>query len=426
MTHNTFYKLRLIYLTLFVVILSFPNGHLQAKVLDIIVGGSMGEGVECKVDSDCPQSEFCHQEQYYCVPCDVPPYEWTGTSCQCPQGTVEKEGKTCVECLTDNDCMGDNRYCNTALNICATCQPPKIWQENFCLCPPGTSEVDTKCICDNPNEVLNAQGVCYCPLTQDDCPISMLNQDACACCPKTQPIWSENVCKSCVEIDNQKPLWNEDLKVCVGCPPETPFWNDQLSKCVECLTYTDCHSDEPMCNPAGLCEPCPDNMYFDGEKCVKCQYNGEVYDKERNKCVINLASTPYSRDYGGGNGRRWMVNYGFGPYEVAYKVWVEGYADDALYLDINRTLSYCNWSSDTSCKTTDKSNPWQIGDLFDFTGGYIAKEVYNPDGIATMGTLPAGSMGAVHVGSTTGWLEWRKTNAGKGPRIWLERSTGVK
>ena len=69
----------------------------------------------------------------------------------------------------------------------------------------------------------------------------------------------------------------------------------------------------------------------------------------------------------------------------------------------------------------------KIGDLFEFaSGGYIASTVRNPNGMAKMGVLKKGDFGAVHVGSNTGWLEWRRTDGGKGPRIWLERSVDMK
>lgn len=385
---KTYFFRQCLFIFVCVTIICFFYGWLlQAKTLDIIIGGSMGEGLECKVDTDCPDNEFCHDELYVCMPCNVPPYEWTGTKCICPKNTVEKEGKNCVECLTDTDCKQADQYCHTDHNICVTCRWPKIWKDNFCVCPDGTQDIAGECVCHNPNEIIDANLKCVCPINVENCPNTSFNSQKCQC-----------------------------------CPAERPFYDSALMRCIECRTHADCTEFEPVCNKQGECEACPEHEYFNGKECTKCPYAGEEYIADEEKCVIKLSTVSYSRDYGSKVGRRWMVNYGFGPYKTNYEVWVEGYADDVLYFDVNKTLSYCNWSSDTSCKTTNTNDPWSIGDLFEFSGGYIANTVHNPNGRAKMGTLKAGDRGAVHVGSDTGWLEWRKTNNGKGPRIWLERS----
>lgn len=477
-----------------------------AKTLDIIIGGNMGEGLECEQDSDCPNGQFCHEEQYYCVACDVPPYEWTGTACECPAGTVEKDGRTCVECLSDTDCKADY-YCDTDINRCTFCKFPKIWQDNACMCPDGTVEQNGKCVCVQADTELNEiTGRCECILSEEKCAGVNFNSEGCKCCPSSAPVYQNKQCRPCAQINADTPVWDSVRKqcvqclqdsdclsdkplcnasnVCAPCPDDKPFWNgaacveclasgdcpagkpvcdlssfvctpcpigyplwdetqgkcvacdstvpfwsDKLGKCVECLTNSDCTDvEKPLCNTdTGVCEPCADNLYFNGEDCVACRYDGEEYDRDRKKCVIKLSTVSYRRDYGGNVGRRWMVNYGFGPYETDYEVWVEGYADDELYFDINRTLSYCHWSDNKSCSESDKSDPWKMGDLFDFTGGYIANTVGNPNGVAKMGNLKKGDFGAVHVGSNTGWLEWKATvPGGKGPRIWLERSVDTK
>lgn len=451
--------------------LFFFGLSVQGKTLDIIVDESNNntdKTFECKEDSDCPSGKYCHQEQKICVPCNVPPYEWTGTTCQCPEGTVEKDGTDCVECLASTDCTTDH-YCNTDTNRCEHCTFPKLWVNNRCVCPNGMREEGNICVCIQENTQFDAStGLCVCSLNEDKCIGSHFNEEKCICCPIDKPIYTGGICQTCTALYPDRPIWDDTLKQCVqcqtntdcstslpmcdssthtctACPPEhpkwdatlgqcvacdssTPFWSDKLKKCVECLTNANCTNTQfPLCNTdEGVCESCPDTLYFDGEKCVPCPYAGETYDKTRGKCIIKLPSTPYSRNYGSNVGRRWMVNYGFGPYETDYEVWVEGYADDALYLDINRTLSYCHWSDNKSCSESDKKDPWKMGDLFDFSGGYIANTVYNPNGLAKMGTLKKGNFGAVHIGSNTGWLEWKATTQGKGPRIWLERSVGVK
>ena len=45
------------------------------------------------------------------------------TACVCPTGKVVKTGTTnvCVECNTDGDCLGSQKYCHKAANVCSGC-----------------------------------------------------------------------------------------------------------------------------------------------------------------------------------------------------------------------------------------------------------------------------------------------------------------
>lgn len=414
---------------LFVILLILCT-TVMSKTLDIIIGGSMGEGLECLEDSDCPNGQFCHEEQYFCVACDVPPYEWTGTTCECPAGTVEKDGKTCVECLSDIHCVGDYVFCHTDLNICVKCHPPKLWQNNLCLCPNGTLEIDGACICDNPNEILNAAGVCVCSIDEKDCIKSMFNASECACCPLNTPVISGDKCVSCAQLDAGKPVWDANLKVCVqcltdkdcksdapicntnkkvceNCPPETPFWYEDLKKCAQCRTNADCSSDKPMCNENGMCEACPDEQYFDGEQCVTCQYEAEVYDKTRDKCVIELAASTFNRDFGRRRQSYGIVNPKIGPYPVAYALYATGNVDDYLHLDAYKGGKHYGGQTANGGPTRGRClNPGRepMGRLID---RYV-------------GTLPANTAGMVWVYSYTGWNTF--SPAGGVAKLWLERS----
>lgn len=368
----------------------------------VCVCANGGEGENCEITDKCLSLDCSGECLNGCQnnACVIVP---DGTPCSvglCQNGACtpcaalypdrpyyDESRHICVQCLTHADCPTDMPLCNPS-NVCSVCPAGKpLWNGNACV----------EC------------------LTHEDC-------------NGTTPVCnaSSHVCEPC---PSEYPLWDATRGQCIACDSSAPFWSDKLGKCVECLANSDCtNAQKPLCDTdEGVCKACADNLYFDGENCVACRYDGEVYDKTRNKCVIKLNTMSYSRDYGSNVGRRWMVNYGFGPYGTDYEVWVEGYADDELYLDINRTLSYCHWSDNKSCSESDKKDPWKIGDLFDFaSGGYIASTVRNPNGMAKMGVLKKGDFGAVHVGSNTGWLEWRRTDGGKGPRIWLERSVDMK
>lgn len=223
------------------VCLIFLSISVQGKVLDIIIGGDIGQGLQCKEDSNCPSGEYCHQEQYYCVACKVPPYEWTGTTCQCPEGTVEKDGKNCVECLLDTDCKTDYN-CDTDTNHCEYCKFPKLWVNNQCICPSGTREQAGACVCIQENtELDNKTGRCICILNEDKCGDVNFKEEECACCPADKPLYMAQMCRTCASVY-----------------PDRPIWNGTLKECVQCQTNKDCNGTTPVCElSTHTCEACP-------------------------------------------------------------------------------------------------------------------------------------------------------------------------
>lgn len=314
----------------------------MAKTLDIIVGGGMGEGLECEQDSDCPSGQFCHQEQYYCVACNVPPYEWTGTACQCPEGTVEKDGKTCVECLIDTDCKEDY-YCDTDINHCTYCKFPKIWQDNACRCPDGTSEQGGQCVCLQANmELDETTGFCECVLNEEKCAGVNFNAKECLCCPPSAPVYENEECRSCTQINPNTPIWDSANKRCVQCLKDadctssdgiacdtntntcigctTPLvWDASTRTCVECLKNQDCEANYTCNTSTKRCEPCPapQTRPIGANECAcpagtiapNCDCpNGKMWDENKKQCVaLNCANLgiPYSglRVVGGYNCR---------------------------------------------------------------------------------------------------------------------------
>lgn len=243
------------------VCLIFLSLSVQGKVLDIIVGGDIGEGLQCKEDANCPSGEYCHQEHYYCVACKVPPYEWTGTTCQCPEGTVEKDGQTCVECLIDTDCKTDYN-CDTDTNHCEYCKFPKLWVNNQCICPTGTREQAGACVCIRENtELDNKTGRCICILNEDKCGDVNFNEEECACCPADKPLYMAQMCRTCASVYPDRPLWNGTLK-----------------ECVQCQSHTDCSGATPVCElTTHTCEACPDDR--------------PTWDASTNQCVKYVTVT---------------------------------------------------------------------------------------------------------------------------------------
>ena len=245
--------LKYFYLVISLLLITFPT---QGKVLDIIIGGDMGQGLECHEDMDCPGEQFCHEEQYHCVMCKVPPYEWTGTECKCPAGTVEKDNKTCVECLENTDCV-NNYFCDTDTNHCEYCIFPKLWVNNLCKCPPETNETDGVCVCNQTNTELNqTTGKCDCILSEEKCASTNFNSNECLCCPTSQPVYNGTSCVTCATFNPNKPIWDAASK-----------------KCIQCRTNTDCAGSTPICNASSkVCESCPsDKPVWDANSktCVK-------------------------------------------------------------------------------------------------------------------------------------------------------------
>ena len=91
--------------------------------------------------------------------------------------------------------------------------------------------------CEN-EEVCSSDNTCVCELTQGDCPNTDFNADACLCCLASTPVYdsASETCKTCAEVDSEKP-----------------YYNSATHECVECLTDGDCTNGVCIDN---VCYPC--------------------------------------------------------------------------------------------------------------------------------------------------------------------------
>ncbi len=124
----------------------------------------------------------------------------------CPDNLPICHEHLCVECETEEDCPYNTQYCEG--NACQTCPDNQIWG--------GAGKGCVEC------------------LTYEDCTDPEK--------PKCEQ--TTNKCKSCYEIDPEKPLWNGTN--CEACPENKP-WNGELCGCED---NDDCAEDE-YCNTTG-------------------------------------------------------------------------------------------------------------------------------------------------------------------------------
>ena len=268
-----------------------------AKKLEIIIGGEN----YCKTDEECSGTSYCHNTSHICISCPKP-FEWTGTDCVCPTGTVPNADNTsCVECITDENCTslkgGNDWYCDTSSNTCLNCAAPKEWHAdtNTCDCPSNSSDEGGVCVCDHPNKVLK-DGVCQCRVTDGAtaCPNSdFMGKINCYCCPDDKPVWNKSSgelarCLSCSEIDNTKPHYDSNKKQCVEC-----LMDDDCAKEKEC-------SVKNTCTCAITQDDCYDSDFMGTDICVCCPSETPVYDSISGMCNtcadINTSKPYYNSD----------------------------------------------------------------------------------------------------------------------------------
>lgn len=421
------------------LLMAFPS---QSKVLDIIVGGSIGQGLQCQKDTDCPSGAFCHDEQYYCVACRVPPYEWTGTQCKCPEGTVEKDSNTCVECLANTDCK-TNYQCDTDTNHCEYCKFPKLWVNNHCVCPAGTRDEGGICVCIQPNTELDDKtGRCVCILDENKCGETNFNEQECICCPVDKPLYIAEQCRTCASVYPDRPIWNNTIKQCVqcnvnadcpaltplcdlnshscqACPTDRPIWNSAAGKCVQCTENAHCEGETPVCNYfEGLCRSCvqidASKPYWYNDTCNKCT---NYERQEGNKCIIDLPNP--SLYVPGGRSQVWrcIVKNDIGPYPHAYDMYATGFLDDCFELLANTNLYKGGVPVGSgACAHGDEAwwgteGSWITG-CWSYTADMNGRHV---------GHLPANVRGVLGTFSNTGSLVWEPNRTNGQFRIWLER-----
>ena len=225
-----------------------------SKKLEIIIGGSN----YCKTTDDCEAGSFCHDTTHVCISCSNP-FEWSGTECKCPEGTVlNADGSDCLECIIDDDCSG-LKECNMETNTCG--------------CPAGLHEEDGVCVCTDKNKTVNEDGNCVCNVTEESCQTSDVNIIDCTCCPDKTPIWDEVACKTCAEIDPSKPYYNLDKKTCEECLKNADCKNEQIC------------SDDKTCICELTPEKCLTSDFMGADMCSCCPDETPMWDEQNKQCV---------------------------------------------------------------------------------------------------------------------------------------------
>ncbi|MBO7257823.1 MAG: hypothetical protein J6V11_02660, partial [Alphaproteobacteria bacterium] len=134
----------------------------------------------CQLDqADCPMSDFTGTNDCKCCPADTP--KWDG-----------------LECRTCADVDKTKPHYNPATNTCEEC----LMDEH----------------CKNA-QVCSADKKCVCEMTQGDCPNTDFNAAACMCCSAFTPVYdsASETCKTCAEVDGEKPYYNSATHECVEC-----------------------------------------------------------------------------------------------------------------------------------------------------------------------------------------------------------------
>ena len=259
----------------------------------------------CQINENkCLNSDFTGEGDCRCCPADQP--EWTGLTCTaCPADTYySPELRTCVGCLTDNNCADPTTKCDPETHFCTkiTCSEDKpVWNSKTRTCEP--------CPDKTPLWDKTAKKCVEC-LSDIDCatdlPLCDLKTNTCIPCPTATPYWNadKNACTIC---PNKTPRWNTTAKKCEACPNATPYWNASAKKCESCTGTTPfynsktlkceaCPNKTPRWNAsAKKCEACPNATPYWNTKtgqCETCPVITPVWNAKTKLCEACAADTP--------------------------------------------------------------------------------------------------------------------------------------
>lgn len=212
----------------------------------------------------------------------------------CASGAVcDPVSKSCVGCLTENECGGSTPYCIN--NACVECGSDAA---TSCTEPERPHCVDAKCVecgahsdCADPTKPACIDGVC-----------GRCSVDNNACQSRTDFTRCDAISGKCVECNDNVDCPDADKSLCVdgvctGCSVADDCVHIAGAKacdvpnktCVACLPATegtDCN--ERSCDPKtltctntrlktlGACQPCvSDRECFEDHKCIPMTFRGE-------------------------------------------------------------------------------------------------------------------------------------------------------
>ncbi len=197
----------------------------------------------------------------------------------------------CVRCYEDNQCA-HNQYCEN--NTCVTCESG-VWNGEECV--ECTDNDDCADKTDTP--------VCY---TDTNTCVECLTYSDCKNEEKPQCDEASHTCKSCFDIDPEKPVWADTQ--CVQCVNSTDCETTLVCKentCSPCETEEECKEKGTNyhCSKDSTCIQCPDNQVWGGKDkgCVECLSSADCKNSnkpqcntETNTCVECVESTNCSAE----------------------------------------------------------------------------------------------------------------------------------
>lgn len=335
--------------------------------------------VECVAHSDCGEWA-CDTEQNLCVECLVEGDDTIGCSderpvCEtaedssdnrcvqclehsdCESGACDKENKTCVACLIEDDepigcdAEGDTPVCKThddaEKNECVACLEHEDCASGVCdssrnICVECLVDDDEAIGCDEEDEPLckvddedSEENLCVQCLEMSDCSdpaASVCDADSNRCTPCDEdsdceaiedlPACNQGVCVECTDSE-------------LHCFDTTPICQD--NECRACESHTECDFAIGVCNfEIGACYTDDEVLYVDKNSCSKypSEQNG---GREHPFCRVEGAEGYITE----GSTERKPIVVLYGEYESfelrkRVRTWIIGKDKPVIYTDSSR------------------------------------------------------------------------------------------
>jgi len=182
----------------------------------------------CTEDSECDEGQKCCEGDE-CCECE------TNTACPtCPEAKPYWDGTKCVACRTDDDCEGDNAYCDEVCRTCPDATPH--WDGTQCV----VCRTDADC---GDNE--------YC---KDD------SHTCATACTDGKSTYNKET-KECDCNDHGDSYSRGGSSTCytcgVGAYAKLPQWDEEKKACI-CTLSTSCDDTESCedgeCKPIKTCD----------------------------------------------------------------------------------------------------------------------------------------------------------------------------
>ncbi len=227
----------------------------------------------CAEDTDCESESapYCDLSRHVCVRCYEDSqcahnqYCENNTCVTCESGVWN--GTDCVECTADDDCADktDTLVCNTEEYRCVECLTYSDCKNEERPQCDEASHTCKSCIDIDSEKPVWADTQCVQCVNSTDC--------------ETTLVCKENTCSPC-ETEDECQAKGENYhcskdKTCIQCL-DNQVWDDESKECVECTTDDDCTDtpDTPKCNTTT-------------NQCVECETNEDCFEKDIKKPVCN-------------------------------------------------------------------------------------------------------------------------------------------